>query len=472
MSGGRPTLAAVAVVAVALVATFLVISLLAGPDEDGVDVVTSEGATPDPSDAVGPVPSATEESAAPSDPAPTADAEPTPGADGDEPAGPGQVIRYVSAQGAGSADGSSTGQPAPIQTIGELIAAHGPGLEVRIIGSDPVVLDSSIPISSGGSQEAPVTIRGWPPSDRGVELVGNRVTPYAAGGEPGREVFRLQPGADHLRFSGLRFSNVGVAFRVTGDVTDVSVRDVTASNVRRFFDTNASQDNETASVSGLRLQDVTVAGFSKNVIRVRYDSSDVLIQDVSGDSERQDGDDFAVGVQLAGTAHNIVLRRVRMANSNDSTGDYWNGDGFSVERGVRGVQFIDTLASGNTDGGYDIKGTEIVMRSVRAVDNKRNYRFWGQIDIRDCEGTDPLRRGGTGTQAQVHLAFGAAVTMQDCRFIDDDGSTIVFDLDGPQATLQLDNVSVVRAEAAQLSTVEPGNTFEPGSLSEQFATGG
>ena len=61
-----------------------------------------------------------------------------------------------------------------------------------------------------------------------------------------------------------------------------------------------------------------------------------LMEDVLGDSERQDGDNFAIGIALEDTVHDVVLRHVTMMNSHDSTNEYWNGDGFTTER--RGPQ--------------------------------------------------------------------------------------------------------------------------------------
>jgi hypothetical protein len=87
---------------------------------------------------------------------------------------------------------------------------------------------------------------------------------------------------------------------------------------------------------------------------------------VYGDSERQDGDNFAIGVALSGTVHNVVLRRVAMMNSHDSSEEYWNGDGFATERGVYNIRFEDTHASGSTDSGYDLKSTDTVLHRVRA----------------------------------------------------------------------------------------------------------
>ncbi len=447
-------LAAAAVIAVAVAAALFVLSRLLGDDASSVDVVQSEaGAASEP---------------------PAADTStdgPAPEPESADAAAPQTAVRYVAAAASGRGDGSAQGQAAPLSSLDQLIAeADGP-LDVRVVAdSGTIPVTDSVTLTSGGTSQAPVTIRSWPPSGRRVVLTGTRTAPYDVAGDPGDAVFRLGSGADHLRFVDLAFENVGVAFRVAADIRDLDVRQVSATNVRRFLDTTAADGVATASITGLRVSDVSVRGFSKSAFRLRYGTRDVLLQDVVGDSEQQDGDNFAVGVSLSGQVSDVVLRRVQMTGTLDTTGEYWNGDGFSVERGVTRVQFIDTLAAGHSEGGYDIKGTEITMRSVRAVDNKRNYRFWGLIDVQDCEGLDPNKRGGTGTQAQVQVAEGAVVVMSGCRFVDADPETIVFDVDGPAATLQVIDSDVRRAAESQLSTVEPGNALETDDLGDQLAS--
>src|SRR3546814_5318298 len=73
----------------------------------------------------------------------------------------------------------------------------------------------------------------------------------------------------------------------------ISIEHVQANNVSRFFDNMASGANASASIIGLTIRDVAVDGYSKGAIRIQYDSNNVLIEDVRGDSQFQDGDNFA-----------------------------------------------------------------------------------------------------------------------------------------------------------------------------------
>jgi hypothetical protein len=107
-----------------------------------------------------------------------------------------------------------------------------------------------------------------------------------------------------------------------------------------------------------------------------------------------------------------------------------NGDGFATERGVYDVRLENTLATGNTDAGYDLKSSRTTLVNARAEDNKRNFRFWGpDTTVQGCTGLAPRTRGGSGSQAQVWAGANAGVTMTGCTLQDASAATIVFDLD-------------------------------------------
>jgi hypothetical protein len=176
---------------------------------------------------------------------------------------------------------------------------------------------------------------------------------------------------------------------------------------------------------------------------------------VFGDSEAQQFESFSTGITLEGFAHDVVFRRAVMINNRQLDVDgYWNADGFSSERDNHGILYEDTYAAGNTDGGYDLKSTDTLMTRATAVDNKRNFRLWGAITVNDCVGLDPFKRGGSGTQAQIHINPQAQVALSGCRLIDDSPDTIVFDADDDGAATVSGGCVELNA-AATYQTVEP-----------------
>jgi hypothetical protein len=271
----------------------------------------------------------------------------------------------------------------------------------------------------------------------------------------------LSAGANHLVFANLDCQNIGNGgFVVTAPISGLHISSVDATNVRRFFEHTAMAGVGDATISGLEISSVNVRGFSKGAIRIRYNSHDIRIVDVFGDSQRQDGDDFAIGVHLLDTVHDVLIERATMNNARDTIHDYWNGDGFAAESGVHDLRMLDTSASGNTDAGYDIKAKNVSMINAEATDNKRNFRLWGiNVVLEDCHGTDPRLRGGTGTQVQVQVLEHAEVELTRCSFIDADEDTIVFQVED-QAHLVVRDTVVERSGDGVMSLVASEATIQ------------
>lgn len=346
-------------------------------------------------------------------------------------AGPAGTVRHIAPEGSGS--GASLDDAAALAELPALVAASAPGDEVWIHAGE-YATGGEITISAGGTAEAPVVIRGvgadWHDAGR-PRLVGQRANPWDPAGAVGGTVFRLNAGADHLRFINLGFADQGNGcWRVAQPLQGLALENIVATNVHRLLENYVGGDGDDASITGLRLKDVAVRGYARALARVQYQSADLLFEDVFGDSEAQQHDDFSTGITLYQFAHDAVLRRAVMLNHQQLGGDgYWNADGFSSERDNYNLTFEDTYAAGNTDGGYDLKSTATTLVRAVAADNKRNFRIWGEATLTGCVGLAPHLRGGSGTQAQVHGNPQSHFVVVDGRFVDDDPDTIVFDMD-------------------------------------------
>lgn len=380
---------------------------------------------------------------------------------------------YIKPTATGQADGGSVEDAMGIGQLNSAIARAGAGGTVVLLSDfGPYHLKGSISLYNGGENSAPVSIVGQTSEGMPMpaEIIGTRPEQFSPDMPAGNETFRLMPGADHLEFRDLAFENVGSAFRAGGDISDITIEDVTASNVRRFFEDYPSGSNRTATIDGLTIRDVDVEGFSRNVIRLRDDSRNILIEDVRGDSQRQDGDDLAVGVHLEGTVHDVVIRRVTMENAQTSSDGYWNGDGFATERGVYGVLFEDTVARGNADGGYDLKSTDTVLLNPVAERNGRNFRFWGEVEIYNALGLDPHHHGGSvGGQKQVQILNGADVLMVGGSFADSGSATVVVTRDGGVLTLR--EVDIVHAAGADVLRGLPADALQGSAVEAVAPTG-
>lgn len=378
------------------------------------------------------------------------------------PPATGPVVR-IAPDGNGTGSTDSWEQAAPLSALPDVLRSATPGTQVWLLAdAGPYQLRSPIELDAGGEQDAPVVVRGVNSdgSPAPAELVGDRADPYDPQGPKGKEVFRLLAGADHLVFQELVFRNIGNgAFRIGADVVDLTVRQITANNVRRLIENAASAPAGTATISGLTVANVTVEGFSKGVARLRYDSNRIVFDGVVGDSQQQDHDPIPLGIHLADTVHDVDIRNSAMINSLNTDRPYWNGDGFSAERETYDIRFDNTYSAGHSDAGYDLKSRSATLTRAVAADSKRNFRFWGNITVNGCTADDPAKRGGTGTQAQIHATAGAVVTLTGCTIRDDDPATIVFDIDGT-ARLTVTDTRVEHAPAGKIATVEPGAVLE------------
>lgn len=386
---------------------------------------------------------------------------------------------YIAPNISGTGDGSSPENAGSLSDIASFIASAGPGGEIIVLADRGAYELGVRPpsIFSGGTVDQPVTIRGADAAGNAMaaQLIGNRTDPYVPGGERGPEGFRLMNGADNLVFKDFAFSNIGYgAFRVGADISNLKIEHVQANNVERFFEDYESGDNSSATINGLIIRDVQVEGFSRGAIRVQYNSSNILIEDVHADSEGQgDSSGFAIGVHIDGSAHDIVMRRVTMRNATDATGQtFWNGDGFATEGGVYNVLFEDTVSSGNTDAGYDIKSSTTTIRGAIAEDNARNYRAWAKdLVLEDVVSVDPLLRGGNSSAAHFWFAKGAQATVASATL---SGDALGFDLREGLAKATLSDLvflaqSAVYAKRADSSVIVDG-VVQPNSYSKPIST--
>jgi hypothetical protein len=366
-------------------------------------------------------------------------------------------VRYIAPNPAGRGDGSSWANAASLKDLPEMVAELAQGGQI-LLRADVGPYHVPEPIILGDRRsDAPLEIRGVDPSggDAIPLLIGGRAAPYSPEtADTGQPMFVLETGADQLAFDNLSFQNVGNGcFVLRGAVLELTISDVIATNVRRFIE---NVDDDAASAAGLVVRRTTVWGFSKGAIRLQNDTHDVLVEDVVADSKGQDGDLFAMGFHLTETVHDVVFRRVAASHARDTVTEYHNGDGFTAESETYGIRFIDTKAIGNMDAGYDIKASHVLFVRAFAAGNKRNFRLWGSdVMISSSRGTRPIRRGGTGTQAQVWAGPSARFVIVDSRFTDDDADTIVFELERAARGVARQTV-IRRARGSDLSKLSEG----------------
>ena len=393
------------------------------------------------------------------------------------------AILYISPTGSGTHSGSTAANAGSISDLPRFIDLAGPGGEVRLLADKGAyTLTKQISIAAGGEAGAPVTIRGVSSSGQPMSatFVGTRATGWKPGLAEGVELFRLLSGADHLKFTNIAAKNFGNGvFRIGANISDLTIQGVTATNVSRFIENYVSGSATSASVNGLTVQDVTISGYSQNAIRLQYNSQNITLRNVLGDSLKQNGGLIIAGVSLAGTVHGVLFDHVTMKNNYGygASGDYWNGDGFVAEGGTYNLIFQDTVASGNTDAGYDIKADNVTFIRASASGNTKNFRLWGQsVTMTDGVSTNPLYYGGAGKVSHVMLSSGADVTLDNLRLSDTSSTNKFFDLSNGGNLLKLVDMampSVSRVHFGNNSMIKlPNGLVVNGTAGNDILAGG
>ncbi|MXQ13565.1 M10 family metallopeptidase C-terminal domain-containing protein [Microvirga makkahensis] len=356
---------------------------------------------------------------------------------------------YISPTGSGTKDGSNWANSGPISSLSSFIAKAGPNGEVLLRADQGAYqVTGQTTIRTGGEAGAPVTIRGVDATGKpmNAQFVGTRATDWTTGKPEGTEVFRLLAGADHLKFQNMAFKNIGNgAFRIGADIKDLTLEHMQADNVRRFLEDTISSGYASASVDGLTVRAVSINKFSQNAIKLRYDSRNILIEDVTGRGDANTPEKYVQGIALDDTAHNVVFRNVVMQGSNarGSSTEYWNGDGFTTESGNYNIRFENTVASGSTDAGYDLKSSDTVLINTIAEGNNRNYRFWStSITMEDGQSRDPHHFGGSASTDHVWLAASAHAKINGGSILDQNASITVFNLWKTGALLEVNGTKI------------------------------
>jgi hypothetical protein len=384
------------------------------------------------------------------------------------------VGRYVSPTGAGAMTGVDWANAAPISAINTMIIQARALGRVVFLAADlgPYAIATSTPISitAGGLSDATrVTIQGLNTNGTAAKAVftGARANPWIAGAASGFEIFRL--GAiSNLNIRQLRFNDCGQCIRFREPASNVTIEDVVAYNVNTLLENTISSGGEPASVTNLVVRRCQGRGYSKRFARLQYNSSNILFEDCLADSERQDGDNFASGFVLGGTAHDVTYRRCFGNNHIDTLHAYQNGDGFAGERGNYNVLLEDCGAKNNTDGGIDYKGDGIEVVRFVAEGNHRNYRLWGLSKLVDCVGLEPTENAGANpySKAQVSVFNGALCRIYGGEFTQTVTSPVFLCEQGGIIAVS-PSTAVTKPSGALLSSVENADSVNPAGV---FAT--
>lgn len=368
--------------------------------------------------------------------------------------------KFVRAVAAGAGDGSSWANAAPFANIPALIAASAPDGVVALYSGDVFPASILALAACGGTPGHPVTVMGMDGlfNPEYAVIDGSR-TPFDFPAEPtvtqvgawasGNALFQITAALGNLSFKYLEIREVSVPFNVNhtaGTVTNLVFQHLRGRNTRYFVDHANGQPAAPApgfAIDGITFDDIDLDGYSKNAVRLRGKdpanaARNITFNNIHFNSHRQDGDSFAEGLTLDGWAYNVTWTNCTGLNHHDSQGgnqaNYWNGDSFPAEELHTGLLFVDCTATGNTDAGWDLKSSAVLIRPVSG-DNKRLWKFWNaDFDVQNpVISAPPNKRGGTGSPCILNINQNTAGACPHVRVTNAD-----FRLNGQVGAFEID----------------------------------
>jgi hypothetical protein len=246
----------------------------------------------------------------------------------------------------------------PLQSIGRALERALPG---DLIVVRPGTYRESVTIARSGEPRRPLVIRGLP----GAVLVSP---------DPGASLsaFDVREGVGFVTIQG---------FEMTGGFAE------------SVFVRPGAHDVELA---GLHVHHnrtgIWIAGAANVVVR------DTLV-------ERN----YRTGIRIFAGAHDVTVRDTRAVGNDDGLGCDGDSDGFSTDASTSDVTFERASAAGNSEDGFDLRGSGLALLQVTAQENGcSGVKLGGAAYLENVL----VARSRTGIN--LHLPPDAAAVLQNC----------------------------------------------------------
>ncbi|MDQ8187728.1 fibronectin type III domain-containing protein, partial [Pelagicoccus sp. SDUM812002] len=367
------------------------------------------------------------------------------------------VDYYVTPTGAGAQDGSDWSNAYDEDQIENLLNSSVPGDRV-LLGSGTYTV-SPIDITTSGVAGSPKALEGVDtggglPLFQGTFDVKNNAN----------YTFLEFPGAAHYwEIKNLRFKDQPfvIGMKRSG-TTDTLRTNILFENLH--FDT-IEDAIRLYNTSEILVKDCTVIRHTKKAFRIGDYSSFVTFDSCFTDCNGGDlsfpsrpipngfaGDDTD-GQPII---HDITFIDCVAINNgyNQSSSQYWNGDGFSTERGTYNVFYIRCKAYGNNDGGFDNKASYITYQDCVSAGNSRGYRHWADNgQMFNSLAAFNHKKGGTGSSYGLWVSGNGGELTVDYSTMHGGGHGIT-----------VENGSSVTVSDSILSTTSSSSVFASSSV--------
>jgi hypothetical protein len=148
---------------------------------------------------------------------------------------------------------------------------------------------------------------------------------------------------------------------------------VSVAQAYRAVETVLGTTISNGAIAGLTAQDLQRDGIRlRNAVNVTISDFDLKMR-----AAPQTGTHLPEGIAIS-AGQNITIRNGKVGGFRMASvaGKYTNGDGIATEGDVDGLLIENVTAYNNSDAGFDIKGRNVILRDLTAIDNNRAFRIW------------------------------------------------------------------------------------------------
>lgn len=353
---------------------------------------------------------------------------------------------YITPAGTGAADGSDWANALPVTELQAQVAALPSGQTVHL-GSGTYSL-TSLTITGGGTAGAPNRIIGVD-TGGGMPLFQGA---YVVDSQTGGAFLRFPNAAHHWEIKNIRFHNYRyvVDMSLSGTTFDLRSNLVFENLVMDSIEDGLRLRNATQ----ITVKNCTAIRYTKKAFRIGFYTSfmtyDGCLADCNGGDDSFPSRSIPVGFGGDETdgqplIHDITFIDCIARNNRFTQGDtrYWNGDGFSSERGTYNLTFIRCQSYDNHDGGHDHKASNATFQDCISFGNKIGFRHWADGGVyENCVAAYNKKLGGTGGSYGLWVgANGGQAVIRYSTFHNNDSTQ-----------LSIDDGAVVHVEDSILST--------------------
>ena len=249
----------------------------------------------------------------------------------------------------------------------------------------------------------------------------------------------------------------GKVVRLAGRVEDASIGPVAIAGAYQAIWT----ESETTVIRNLDIHDVKITEAGREGIRIRGDADGVRIRDFEIHMrDLPQTKELPTGIAVY-SGRNILITRGNISGFRMQPVErrYTNGDGIASEAAVDGLTITDVYSSGNSDGGFDLKGRDIRLDRLTAKNNGRNYRFWGNVHAGLLTSIDAR---GNAIGIKGNAANPPVIEIERLVIRQDKPVSLILVEDGP-ADIRIGKCDIQAPPGTRLVAMKGGKTsFGPG----------